>query len=269
MPQAIVGQAPPPQVIGSDMSAMPTVGNMAPQYPNSVSSSSSPPAAGKGRKGLLIGLSGVFVFVIVGAVVFLLLSIIGNSVKYSKSDLVSSSGQNYTISYPKQWTDVSTNSKLLSKIGALSSGFNDLKAYAYKVNLKSNQAQSVLLAADTSDGVSDSDLSSSLQDPATKAKFTTLITPSLSAKDESCSSLTNKSINISYTQAPYIVKESVGFDCVPLGAPAGSNTLYHDQGYVAIKNGFVFVFILSTQESDWKSNQAFYTNDLLSSLQVK
>ncbi|MFI5270921.1 MAG: hypothetical protein ACHQT9_02660 [Candidatus Saccharimonadales bacterium] len=268
-PQAIVGQAPPPQVIGSDMSAMPTVGDMAPQYPNSVSSSSSPQAAGKGRKGLLIGLSGVFVFIIVGSVVFLLLSIINSSIKYSKNDLVPASGQNYSISYPKQWTDVSTNSKLLSKIGALDSGFNDLKAYAYKVNLKTNQAQSVLLAADTSDGVSDSDLSSSLQDPATKAKFTSLITPSLTAKDESCSSLTNKSVNVSYTSAPYVVKETVGFDCVPIDAPAGSNTLYHDQGFVAIKNGFVFVFVLSTQESDWKANQAFYTNDLLSSLQVK
>ena len=220
----------------------------------------------KGRKIILILMAVLFAFGIIGGVVVLFISIINGAAKYSKSDLISTSAKHYSISHPKQWTDVSHNTKLLNKIGALDGGFDDLKAYAYQVNTTANTARSVVIAADQIDGISDTDLKAALTDPAAKQKFTAIIKPTITAHDVGCTSLSNKKNSVQYNNGNFIVKENISFDCVPAIDNGVKSPAEHDEGYFGIKNGYVYIIIISTLQTDWTKNATFYENTMLPSL---
>ena len=254
---------------GADQPQQPTDNTPLAPIQNTVPSVNTTQITSPGRKIILIILAILFAVGIIGGVIVLLISIINGSVKYSKNDLVSTNAQHYTISHPKQWTDVTHNMKLLSQIGVLGSGLNDLKAYAYRVNLSTNTAQSVIISADQSDGISDTDLRTELQDPVAKQKITAIITPKITASDVGCSLLTNNKSSIQYNSAAYIIKENISFDCVPNASNGVKLSAEHNEGYFGVKNGYVYILIIRTAETDWNNNAAFYKNDLLPSLQPK
>ncbi|MGH7240625.1 MAG: hypothetical protein ACREHG_11310 [Candidatus Saccharimonadales bacterium] len=248
----------PTAVVGSGMGPM-QPGIVSPPFDTGAAASS-----GTTKLLLRIVLALVVIIILVVGGFFLYKALTGGPITYSTSDLVTAKASSYSISYPKQWQDASSNTKLLNKIAGSSSGLTDIKFYVYKVNSSGNWAQSLLLAGDAPDGVSDSELNQSLQDPAAKQSTMQALQQGGSSLGSSigCSKTSNNKSNVSFNTAQYIVQLNASLDCTPQVSSA-KGMLYHVETTIGMKNSKVYGIVLITTSSDWQHNSNFYTNGVL------
>ena len=260
-------------VAGSDTGAVPMASPAAaPIQDPAYAYSTSQPGSG-GRKRLLQAGGGLLGLLLVAVIVLAVMHFLSGNITYSAKDLVTAQTPNYSISYPKQWTDVSSNQKLLTSIGASTGSFsNNIKAYAYKINKAGNDAQSLLVSGDQSSGLTDGELNQLLQDPTQKQGLTTQFTQSFNISnpgDVGCKSVTNQKVSVAYNTKNYIVQAALSYDCTPSSSQNNPILPYHVAAIAGFKNNKIFLAIIASQQSDWKRNTAFYQNDLLPSLQPK
>ncbi len=224
--------------------------------PNSINMASGVKAPKKHK--LLIGI--ISAVVIVLAVLTIVGLVFMNSGKYSASDLVSVNTPSYTVSYPKQWQDLSNNQKALSSFSA-SGSLSDLRLYGYKYNSSTNQFQSLFKAGDVPSGLTNSDLQSALQNPTTKQQFLSALDPNSVIKSLStdCQSISNSNVSTKYSTKNFIVQFTANLDCTL----KSSNTSYHQEAILGFNNSKIFAALIITTHSDWLLNKNFYQNDLM------
>lgn len=227
------------------------------------------PSGQRSKLPLIIGgLAGLIVLI---GVVLAGMHFLGGPITYSTKDLLTAKAKNYSISYPKQWQDVSGNSKLISNVtGNVNSGFEDMKAYAYKVDKQGNQARSLLLVGDENSGITDYDLNNAVRDSKLKDQLTAQFAKDFKVSkpsDVGCKSVANQQETTAYNTRLYIAQVTLNYDCVPNVGLA--NQSYH----VALLAGFIddkiFLTVVSTQQADWQRNSGFYKNNLVVGLQPK
>lgn len=228
-----------------------------------------PGVPGLNRRLILLIFGGICSLGVVIVLVLVLLSVLGGNISYSASDLVSIQTSHYSVSYPKQWKDVSSNQALLNSSGALNSGFNDTKVYAYKVAKNNKYAQTIFFAGDQVAPFTDSELSQALQNPTEKQQIVSELSPSFSASDVGCKSIANKGSSFQFNTSKFILQFSYSYDCTPPANQGESTAPYHVDSLFGVQNGYLDGAIISTQESDWQRNHNFYEQDLLGSLQPK
>ena len=253
-----------PQVISSEpaMAASPV------QMPVSASGSSS-----KGKIFKIIG-GVVGAIVLLAGIALVALGLTANKqIVYKSSDLTKVTTKTYSVSYAKQWTDLSANKSVLSYLkNSLGNDTSlvDQKIYGYKYNPKTDQGQTLLLVADTPLGVSDDELKRGLADPTAKQQFESSfkgLTGSLDG-DNLCQSVTGKHETSKYDTAKYLVEVKADVDC---NYTQANQTKYGTKGihqviFLGIKNGNTYLATLVASQSDWAKNSTFYNDNVLSSL---
>lgn len=236
-----------------------------------------PYMAGAPQKKLPVKLiiAAIAVVIVVAIIGFILLVVNSMPAKYSASSLASYSTGNYTASYPKPWSDQSSNKKLLDNIFGTetSSGISDVKIYAYKLNKASDSAQSILMTGDMNSMVSDKVLKEALTSKEAQNAFESQMSKSAESLSSSshCESATNKVNSVKYNTARYIAEVDMALDCKLNAADKvsrGTDSI-HLQIQMGAKNSKFYLMVMATDLKDWERNKAFYINNLVPSLKPK
>ena len=252
--------------VGPNPGVMPGAVMGAPQAQNTMPNftPNQSPSSSKNRM-ILLAIAGVVTLGVIFAIVLILLSVLGGT-SYSAKDLVTAQAQHYSIDYPKQWSNVSSNQKLLNSIGIAGSGLEDTKAYAYKVATTNDSAQSILIAGDINSGTTDAQLNQSLQDPAKKQQFISDASSGFSASSLGCKTISNKQSSVVFNTNGYVFELKLNLDCVPT---SGQNLPVHIDAFAGAKYGYIYYAMVITLKSDWQHNGTFYDKVLLPTLQPK
>lgn len=211
--------------------------------------------------GILLGI----VFVVMGAM----------ATKYTASSLVGYSTNAYSASYPKPWKDQTSNSKLLKNMFGddTSSGIDDMKIYAYRLNKAGDSAQSIMLTGDTSSFVTDKELQEALKSSSARSTFESEMSKSADSLSENahCQSASNKTNSVKYDTDRYVAEINMALDCKLSAADQKSRGVdtIHLQIQMGAKNGKFYMMMVGTDLKDWKSNSNFYLNNLVPSLKPK
>lgn len=195
---------------------------------------------------------------------------------YTKSDLTSASTKAYNVSYAKQWTDLSSDQKVLehlkASIGSDTTLF-DQKVYGYKYDPKTDQGQTLLLVADTPLGVTDADLQRGLTDSTAKQQFELSFKALTNSLDSNslCASTNGKTETIKYDTAKFVVEVKANVDC---NYSASSQKKFGTKGihqsiFLGIKNGNTYLATLVASKDDWTANGKFYQDNIINSVQPK
>jgi hypothetical protein len=217
----------------------------------------------RGKKGLILGLVGVLVVILIGVGVYIGLKALSKPTKYGTSDLVSLQTNGYTISYPKEWKDSSSNQKLLGALGTSGSSvsYSDLKVYTNKLNHNGDWAQSVLAAADASDGVPDSTIT---QSTTLQKQLVATLNQAISqaSKDMGCKSSSNQTSSSALNTSNFLIMSSISFNCTL------TDGNYHVAFEMGLKNSKVEFMVLATLMNDWNLNSSFYTNNVINTFKA-
>lgn len=234
------------------------------------------PAPKSSSKGKIFKIIGVLVgaVVLLGVVGVVAIGLTANKqIVYKASDLTKVTTKTYSVSYAKQWTDLSANKSVLNYLKtSLGSDTSlvDQKVYGYKYNPKTDQGQTLLLVADTPLGVNDGELKQGLADPTAKQQFEASfkdLTGSLDS-DNLCQSVSGKHETSKYDTSKYLVEVKADVDC---NYTKANQAKYGTKGihqviFLGIKNGNTYLATLVASQTDWAKNSTFYNDSVLSSL---
>lgn len=224
------------------------------------------------KKGKLrVVVSAIVALVVLGGAATGASQLLHGAKKYTAKDLVTTVGQHYSLSYPKEWKDVSSNKTLLSSALGSSSGITDVKAYAYNVSKDNKTAEAFVLAADqSSGGFTDSELKQALQDSTVKKSFEDELTTStkdISGASSGCAKASSPQTNFEYNTKNFVAAMQYDVDCQQGTDATVKSADHHLSATIGLKNGKAFLLVIGSVKSDWARNSEFYKNNMIVNFQ--